>query len=173
MEREHRRLPLPLPEKPPPGPFRRDFWRSPLRGPWLTSFLGAVLLPLILIATITGFLSHSAYDPDLGKNAITGAPGGGFDLYFFQWPSSPVWIYAVTQGVHVIAGLAAIPVLLAKLWSVIPKLFEWPPVRSVAHSLERLSLALLVGGSLFVFFTGVLNIQLYYPWAFSFVPAHY
>ena len=172
MEGEHRRLPLPLPEQPPPGPFRRDFWRSPLRGPWLSSFLGASLLPLILIAAITGFLSHSAYDPDLGKNAITGAPGGGFDLYFFQWPSSPAWIYVVTQGLHVIAGLAAIPVLLAKLWSVIPKLFEWPPVRSVAHSLERLSVALLVGGSLFVF-TGVLNIQLYYPWAFSFVPAHY
>jgi DMSO/TMAO reductase YedYZ molybdopterin-dependent catalytic subunit len=73
----------------------------------------------------------------------------------------------------VTSGLAAIPILLAKLWSVIPKLFEWPPVRSVAHGLERLGLALLVGGSLFVFFTGVINIQVYYPWAFSFVPAHY
>ena len=173
MEGEHRRLPLPLPEKPPPGPFRRDFWRSPLRGPWLSSFLGASLLPLVLIASVTGFLSHAAYDPDLGRNSITGGSGGGFDLYFFQWPSSPAWIYSLTQGLHVVAGLAAIPVLLAKLWSVIPKLFEWPPVRSVAHGLERLSLALLVGGSLFVFFTGVLNIQLYYPWAFSFVPAHY
>ena len=54
-----------------------------------------------------------------------------------------------------------------------PKLFEWPPVRSVAHALDRISLALLVGGSLFVFFTGILNIQLFYPWKFSFVPAHY
>ncbi len=54
-----------------------------------------------------------------------------------------------------------------------PKLFEWPPVRSIAHSLDRASLALLVGGSLFVFFTGILNIQLFYPWGFSFVPAHY
>jgi len=95
--------------------------------------LGRVPAALILIAAITGFLSHSAYDPDLGKNAITGAPGGGFDLYFFQWPSSPAWIYVVTQGLHVIAGLAAIPVLLAKLWSVIPKLFEWPPVRGRAQ----------------------------------------
>ena len=54
-----------------------------------------------------------------------------------------------------------------------PKLFEWPPVRSLAHSLERASLAFLVGGSIFVFITGLLNIQLYYPWSFSFVPAHY
>ena len=46
-------------------------------------------------------------------------------------------------------------------------------MRSVAHALERLGLALLVGGSLFVFATGVLNIQLWYPFGFSFVPAHY
>ena len=36
--------------------------------------------------------------------------------------------------------------------------------------LDRLSLALLVGGSLFVFFTGILNIQLFYPWNFSLRP---
>ena len=46
-------------------------------------------------------------------------------------------------------------------------------MRSLAHGLERLGLALLVGGSLFVFATGVLNIQLWYPFGFSFVPAHY
>src|SRR5205823_6032895 len=33
----------------PPGPFRPEFWRSPLRGPWLTSALGSLLLPLLLI----------------------------------------------------------------------------------------------------------------------------
>ena len=71
------------------------------------------------------------------------------------------------------SGLLAIPILLAKLWSVMPKLFEWPPIRSLAHLLERASLALLVGGSIFVFFTGVINIQVYYPWPFRFVPAHY
>ena len=72
-----------------------------------------------------------------------------------------------------VSGVAAIPILLAKLWSAMPKLFEWPPVRSFAHALDRISLALLVGGSLFVFFTGILNIQVFYPWNFSFVPAHY
>jgi len=39
--------------------------------------------------------------------------------------------------------------------------------------LDRASLALLVGGSLFVFFTGIFNVQNWYPWGFSFVPAHY
>ncbi len=82
-------------------------------------------------------------------------------------------LYALTQGLHVTSGVIAIPLLIAKLWSVMPKLFEWPPVRSLSHLLERLSLALLVGGALFVFFTGLMNIQLYYPWNFSFVPSHY
>jgi DMSO/TMAO reductase YedYZ molybdopterin-dependent catalytic subunit len=157
----------------PPGPFRRDFWRSPLRGPWLASFLGTALLPLILVCAVTGFLSHLAYYPELGENSVTGPGSAPFDLYFFDWPTSPSWLYAATQGLHVISGLAAIPLLLAKLWSAMPKLFEWPPVRSPAHLLDRASLALLVGGSILVFFTGVLNIQNWYPWPFSFVPAHY
>ena len=159
--------------KPPPGPFRPGFWRSPLRGPWLASILGSALLPLIVICAVTGFLSQAAYNPGLGDNSQLPGGGFGFDLYFFSWPTSPSWIYAFTQGLHVISGVAAIPILLAKLWSAMPKLFEWPPVRNLAHSLERASLALLVGGSLFVFFTGILNIQLYYPWSFSFVPGHY
>ena len=160
---------------PPPGPFRAEFWRSPLRGPWLASALGFALLPLIVICAITGFLSHVAYYPWLDGNSVTGTGGIhlGFDLYLFDWPSSPPWLYALNQGLHVTSGLMAIPLLLGKLWSAMPKLFEWPPVRSIAHSLERLSLAFLVGGSLFVFFTGVMNIQVYYPWGFSFVPAHY
>ncbi|MBA2240444.1 MAG: hypothetical protein H0W09_04245, partial [Solirubrobacterales bacterium] len=58
------KLPLPDPEKPPPGPFRREFWRSPLRGPWLTSMLGSALLPLIIICALTGFFSHVAYYPE-------------------------------------------------------------------------------------------------------------
>jgi DMSO/TMAO reductase YedYZ molybdopterin-dependent catalytic subunit len=163
------------PRLPDVGPFRADFWRSPLRGPWLASVLSSALLPLIAICALTGFLSHLAYDTDLGGNAIFGgrAPGNGFDLYGLDWPTSPAWLYAATQGLHVISGLAAIPILLAKLWTVIPKLFENPPVLSIAHGLERLSLVLLVGGSLFVLSTGVINIQVWYPFGFGFVPAHY
>jgi len=164
-----------FPRLPSVGPFRESFWRSPLRGPWLTSVLGSALFPLLAICSITGFLSHAAYEPDLGGNAIFGGPGpgNGFDIYGFDWPTTPSWLYAATQGLHVITGITAIPILLAKLWSVIPKLFENPPARSVAHALERLSLVLLVGGALFTFATGVINIQLWYPFGFSFVSAHY
>ncbi len=155
--------------------MREGFWRSPLRGPWLASLLSSALLPLIAVCAVTGFISHLAYQPQLGSNAIFNGPGpgNGFDLYGLGWPTSPAWLYAATQGLHVVSGIAAIPILLAKLWTVLPKLFENPPVLSVAHALERLSLVLLVGGGLFTIATGVINIQLWYPFGFPFVPAHY
>lgn len=161
----------PTPDPPEVGPFDRDFWRSPLRGRWLTAILGSALLPLVVICGLTGFLSHAAYDPALGSNDVT----GGFekDLYFFDWPTNPAWLYSVTQGLHLLAGLAAVPILLAKLWSVIPKLFERPPARSLAHGLERLTIALLVGSSLFLFITGIPNVEYWLPFSFAFVPAHY
>ena len=91
----------------------------------------------------------------------------------FDWPASPSWLYRLTQGLHVGLGLVLVPVVLAKLWSVVPKLFAWPPVRSPAQVLERLSLLLLVGGILFEIVTGLLNIQYDYVFGFSFYAAHY
>ena len=65
-----------------------------------------------------------------------------------------------------------IPVVLAKPWSVIPKLFAWPPARSLAQLLERISLLMLVGGLLFEMVTGLLNIQYDYLFGFDFYTAH-
>ncbi len=161
-----------VPQNPPPGPFRRAAWRSPLRGPWLTSVLGAALLAGIPIVFVTGLLSYAAYEPALGRNNLVGDPGF-LDFYVFSWPTSPVWLYALTQGLHVTIGIALVPIVLVKLWSAMPKLFEWPPLRSPAHALERASLALLVSSTLFQFATGIFNAQLYYPWKFSFLAAHF
>jgi DMSO/TMAO reductase YedYZ molybdopterin-dependent catalytic subunit len=161
------------PAKPPPGPFREDFWRSPLRGSWLTAVLGLVLLIGLPIIIVTGLLSNDAYQPGLGANALGRNVGGPLDVYLFGWPTTPSWLYALTQGLHVAVGLALFPVLLAKLWSVLPRLFEWPPVRGPAHALERLSLALLVGGALFEFVTGIINIEYWYAFKFVFLQAHY
>ncbi len=160
------------PDRPPPGPFRPGFWRSPLRGPWLTSILGLALLIGIPIVAVTGFLSNAAYYPSLGANSV-GRPLGPLDFYLFSFPTHPSWLYGLNQGLHVTLGLAVFPILLAKLWSVIPKLFQWPPVRHPAQALERLSLALLVGGALFEFVTGILNIQYAYLFQFFFTTAHY
>jgi DMSO/TMAO reductase YedYZ molybdopterin-dependent catalytic subunit len=157
--------------KPPPGPFRPAFWRSPLRGPWLTSALGSLLLVLASVVIVTGFLSHVAYEPDLRGNAIV--PAGADLPLLFHWPAGPTYLYAVTQGLHVNVGLAAIPLLLAKLWSVIPRLWAWPPITSPANALERLSIALLVSSAVFQFATGIMNAQYWYAFGFNFVVAHY
>ncbi|MGW4700895.1 molybdopterin-dependent oxidoreductase [Streptomyces sp. NPDC004285] len=88
-------------------------------------------------------------------------------------PARPVWGYRLTQGLHVATGLAAIVLLLVKLWTVYPRLFVWPPVRSARHALERLSVGLLVAAAVFEVLTGLLNIAEWYPWPFSFVPVHF
>ena len=147
-------------------------WRSPLRGPWLTSVLGLLLLGAVAVIATTGFLSHAAYEPRLGGNAIV-PPGRDLPVLDGGWPTAPAWLYALTQGLHVNVGLAAIPLLLAKLWSVIPRLFVWPPARSPAQAVERLGIAVLVGSGLFEFATGVCNAQNWYPFGFNFVVAHY
>jgi len=128
-----------------------------VRGPWLTSVFGLVLLIGIPIEFVTGLLSYDAYNPRLA-----GEPNpnhGLFGLYLFNWLTTPSWFYRLNEGVHVMLGLALVPVVLAKLWSVIPKLFTWPPWRSVAQLLERVSLVLVVGGIVFEMSTGILNID--------------
>lgn len=87
-------------------------------------------------------------------------------------PSRPAGLYRVTQGLHVVTGFASVPLLLAKLWVVAPKLVEWPPVRSVGHALERLALIPLVGGAVFLLVSGIANVARWYPWTFFFPKAH-
>jgi DMSO/TMAO reductase YedYZ molybdopterin-dependent catalytic subunit len=160
-------------EHPPPGPFRAGFWRSPLRGPWFTAVLSVALLPGITLMFLTGLASYAAYNPNLAPGNDTTPDKGLLGSWLPTWPAGPSWLYWVTQGVHVTLGLVLIPIVLAKLWSVLPTLFEWPPARSITHLVERASLLLLVGGAVFELVTGVMNIQYCYVWPFSFYQAHY
>ncbi|MFH9657386.1 molybdopterin-dependent oxidoreductase [Streptomyces sp. NPDC017248] len=154
-------------------PGSPGFWRSPLRGPWFTSVLGVVLLAGVTVLFVTGLVSYAAYSPDLSPVNDQTPDKGLLGFYLFTWPTGPAWLYRLTQGVHVTLGITLVPVLLAKLWSVVPRLFALPPARSVTHALERISLLLLVGGGLFEFTTGVLNIQLQYVFPGSFYPLHF
>ncbi|MGH4024479.1 MAG: molybdopterin-dependent oxidoreductase [Pseudonocardiaceae bacterium] len=155
--------------KPPAG---TRIFPSPLRGVRLTAVLGLVLLAGLSLVALTGFASHAAYEPRLPGNN-TNPVGGPLESWLVGWPSSPAWLYRVTQGTHVILGLALVPVVLAKLWSVMPLLFRWPPARSAAQGLERISIFLLVSSTMLQLVTGVLNIQTYYVFPFSFYTAHY
>lgn len=137
-------------------PQERNF-RSPVHHEGVTARIGLWLGISFLLCFVTGLLSHLVQHPPS----------------WFWWPASPVWLYRVTQGVHVIAGVAAIPLLLAKLWSVYPKLFGRPLVRSVPHALERLSILVLSGAAFFELITGLFNVAQNYPWGFYFPAAHY
>lgn len=155
----------------PPGLTRLSAWRSPLRGPWLTAVFGSILLAALPVVIITGLLDYIAYSPRLAQ--ARPANVGWLHLPLFDWPTSPSWLFRLTEGLHVGLGLIIVPVVLAKLWSVAPKLFAWPTARSPAQLLERVSLLMLVGGILFEIATGVLNIQYDYIFGFSFYTAHY
>ncbi|MET3984528.1 molybdopterin-dependent oxidoreductase [Streptomyces sp. PvR034] len=143
-----------LPARPRPPSFSgrlHDARTATAVGRWL----GAAFA----VCFVTGLISHYLQHP----------PSWAADAL----PSRPVWGYRVSQGLHVGTGIAAIVLLLVKLWAVYPRLFVWPPVRSVRHALERLSVALLVASAVFELFSGLLNIAEWYPWPFSFVPVHF
>jgi len=135
---------------------REETFTSRGRSPAVASRVGVGLGIAVSVCFITGLLSHAAQD-----------------LVWFPWPTRPSWGYRVTQGAHVISGVAAIPLLLVKLWSVYPRLYVRPAVKSVVHALERLSIALLVAAVIFELTTGVLNIAKVYLWPFDFRDAHF
>ncbi len=130
---------------------------SPVRSKRLTVVLGRWLGTSFLICFATGLFSHLLQNP----------PAWMF------YPTWPLWIYQLTQGLHVTTGIAAIPLLLAKLWSVYPLLLQWPPFKSLLQVLERASIAIFVSASLVELATGLLNSYKWYPWAFPFRQTHY
>lgn len=130
---------------------------SPLRDTRTAAILGIALGVSFTVCFGTGLFSHWAQATDP----------------IVAFPARPAGLYRVNQAVHVFTGVASIPLLLAKLWTVLPHFFRLPPVASVAHGIERLSLFPLVGGSLFLLFSGVGNVTAWYPWEFDFVAGHY
>ena len=84
-----------------------------------------------------------------------------------------MWGYRVTQGLHVTTGIACIPLIFVKLWSVYPNFFRWPPFPSVKRTVERVSLALLISSSLLQLFTGFCNVLGWYPFRWDFIVVHY
>jgi DMSO/TMAO reductase YedYZ molybdopterin-dependent catalytic subunit len=135
----------------------RGRFTSPLHDDRPAALLGIALGVSFAVCFLTGLYSHWAQHPPS----------------WFTLPARPAGLYRVTQGLHVATGIATIPLLLAKLWVVFPKLFRWPPFDDVAHALERVSLVPLIGGALLLLFTGLGNINGWYPWPFNFVVTHY
>ncbi|MBA4024319.1 MAG: molybdopterin-binding protein [Gordonia sp.] len=128
-----------------------------LRSPRLVARVGMLLGICITVCFVTGLLSHWIQHPPA----------------WFYWPSRPVWLYQTTQGLHVITGVVAIPLLLVKLQLVYPKLFVRPVIGTPARAVERASIAVLVSSTIFQLLTGLLNTAQWYPWKFFFTTTHY
>ena len=154
VDRLRARLPQQLVSEEPP-PFWPRFGGN-LHIPAVTARVGRVLGICFGICFVTGMWSYYQY-----------APVGPL-----QPQSTPTWGYRVTQGLHVATGIASVPLLLVKLWSVYPRLFEWPPAKSLVQALERLSVAVLVASALVELVTGLMNILGWYPWPWSFTFVH-
>jgi DMSO/TMAO reductase YedYZ molybdopterin-dependent catalytic subunit len=140
---------------------REEDFHSPAHAPAVSARIGLWLGVAFAICFLTGLASHFAQHP----------------VGWFSWPTRPVSLYRITQGTHVISGIAAIPLLLAKLWSVYPRLFARPPLRPptrvLVHGLQRLSILVLLAAAFFELVTGLFNVAQSYPWHFFFPAVHY
>jgi DMSO/TMAO reductase YedYZ molybdopterin-dependent catalytic subunit len=134
--------------------------RSALASPNRTSrnavVTGRLLGIAFLVCFATGVYSHLLQEP---------AP-------WMRFPTRPTQLYQFTQGLHITAGIAIIPLLLAKLNVVMPALLQTPPVKGVLHLLERISIAVFVSSAIIQVVTGLLNTFQWYPWPFSFRQVH-
>lgn len=144
----------------PEAPTERSF-RSALHHPRVATVLGRWLGTAVVVCFLTGLYSHFQQT----------TPG------WLRLPSRPAELYRVSQGLHVLSGTIAVPLLLAKLWTVYPKLFAkppWPPSRkAVRILLERASILVLVSALALELFIGFVNTLQWYPWPFPFRQTHY
>jgi DMSO/TMAO reductase YedYZ molybdopterin-dependent catalytic subunit len=144
-----------------PEPPTEESFPSPLHHPRVATVLGRWLAVAVTICFLTGLFSHFEQQTPTWLNI----------------PSRPASLYRVTQGLHVLTGIVSVPLLLAKLWTVYPKLFAklpWPPSRkAVAMIFERASIAVLVAAMALELFIGFLNTLQWYPWPFPFKETHY
>jgi hypothetical protein len=144
-----------------PAPPTEKAFRSPLHHPRVATVIGRWLATAVVICFLTGLYSHFQQH----------TPG------WLHIPSRPAELYRFTQGLHVLSGTVAVPLLVAKLWTVYPKLFAklpWPPSRKALENvLERGSILVLVAAMALELFIGFLNTLQWYPWPFPFKETHY
>ena len=154
--------------------FPSSPWRSPLRGPWLTSVFGVVLLVGIPLLFITGLLVVCGIQSEPVTGQRQDSRQGAAGSLPLLLAHSSVLALPTEPGAARDAGdrpgaRAAGQALVGRAEAVhVCRRYD-----PSAHALERLSLLLLVGGGLFEFVTGILNVQLDYLFPGSFYPLHF
>ena len=119
--------------------------------------LGRLLGSAFIICFGTGLYSHFIQDP----------------LPWMVFPTFIPNLYAITQGLHIAAGIACFPLLLGKLHTIYPRLFGYPPVKGLLSLMERGSIALFVAASLVEIVIGIINTADWYPFPFPFRQTHF
>lgn len=135
----------------------RPSFSSAVRGEWVSTVLGIVLGVMFGICFLTGLVSHLIQHP----------------LSWLEWPAGQASAYRWITATHSITGVATVPLLLGKLWSVYPKLRSRPLFRDLRHALERLSLVPLVAGSLVLLTGGMADHFYWFKAPRFFTPTHY
>jgi len=135
----------------------QDSLATPARTTRTTVVIGRLLGAGFVICFLTGLYSHFLQDP----------------LPWMRFPTRPTNLYRINQGLHVATGIACIPLLLAKLWTVYPLLFAFPPFRNWRQALERASIGVLIAGALVQLATGLWNTYQWYPFPWAFRTVHY
>ena len=131
---------------------------APSRNPRTAVALGRLLAIAFVLCFLTGLYSHFIQNP---------FPGMWF-------PTRPIALYQVTQGIHITAGILCFPLLFGKLYAIYPLLFQTPPLKGFVHFLERASIALFVASTLVEITIGLLNTYQWYKlFAFPFRQTHY
>ena len=130
---------------------------APSRHPRMAVVVGRLLGGAFVICFGTGLYSHFLQEP----------------LPWMAFPTSPPWLYQLTQGIHVTTGIACFPLLLGKLYTVYPRLFSYPPITGFVSLVERASIAVFVAASLVEISTGLVNTFRWYPWPFPFRQVHF
>lgn len=150
------------------APFAEGTFTAEAHDEAPAAWLGIALGITFGLCFATGLLSH------LVQHGGT-ATGFSFDDVggWALWGVRPAGLYRVGQGLHVISGTIAVPLLLAKLYVVYPLLFQWPPVKGVRNLIDRLTIPLLIAGAFFLLISGVQNVAYWYPWGFGFPVTHY
>ncbi len=131
---------------------------APSRNPRAAVVLGRLLGIAFILCFVTGLYSHFIQEP----------------LPWMVFLTRPIWLYQVSQGIHITAGIICFPLLFAKLYTIFPELFQTPPVRSFPHLLERASIAIFVAASLVQITIGLINTYQWYAlFPFPFRQTHY
>lgn len=137
---------------------REESFPAAARSIGLTARVGRWLGITFAICFVTGLASHLAQNPPFGIDV---------------WPARPSWLYRLSQGVHVTTGVASIPLLAVKLWSVAPKFWRRPLLGGLLLALERGSILVLIAACGFELLTGLANVAQFYGWTFFFPRMHF